>query len=197
MNRLHLILLAICLISGTAAAATADTVGPFLDFDEPVSISATLTINTHFTWPIDIYDEIIIIVNLATDVRALAYVTFDAPGFEDDALVTTIYGKPVAPAVSGLETTGFDPVSPEITPLSGETIFGDSGTAYLSHFATGPTALSSLPTLFPDLDLSAFQGDSSSIVYAFQTSMPVSEIPEPATLSLLALGGLALIRRRK
>lgn len=198
MNHSYLVLLVIVLISGTAAAIT---VGPFLDFDEPVEPAGFYWHwDTEFTniWGDTIKDSITISCSAPVHVHGLAYVTLGALGFEDDALVTTIYGKALDPAVPGLETTGFNPLSPEITPISGETIFGASGTAYQSFFATGPTALSSLPFLFPDLDLSSFQGDPLSVVYAFQTSMPASEIPEPATMTLLVIvGSFAMLRRKR
>jgi hypothetical protein len=57
--------------------------------------------------------------------------------------------------------------------------------------------LADLPTVLPGWDLLAFaQGDPSSIVYvAGPGNVPFSDIPEPGTLALLALGALGLLCR--
>ena len=150
--------------------------------------------------------------------RGLAYVTTGLTSTSGQAedVITTIYGQAYTPIGTGLETTGFTAASPEMTPVSGETIIGLSGTEYTSFWASGPTALSDLgPTLLlgdggttgsilGDFDLSDFQGDPTSVVYMFQTYVPDSDIeapvPEPLTMVALGMGIASLggyIRRRR
>jgi hypothetical protein len=198
MNRVHWVLLVLLLVSGTAVATTTE---PWLDVDQLVSPSSfTITIDS---WYKDYHLDHIVIgsPSSAFNLRGLGYITNDT-GALGESLVTTIYGQALTPVGSGgLDTTGFNALSPEMTPVSGETIIGTSGTEYQSFFASGPTALSTLPSLFPSFDLSYFKGDSSSVVYAFQTFVPTSDLPVPEPLTIVAIGmGIAglggYVRRR-
>lgn len=127
--------------------------------------------------------------------------TFDDPD-DPEALITTIYGIDVEPD-GPLAITGFDSRL-VASPASFETIIGASGTHYVSH-STMTVPLGDLATTFPGYDLSIFQGDPSLVVFAFQTTVPVSDlysVPEVSTgamLSLAAIGaaGYALYRRRR
>jgi hypothetical protein len=51
--------------------------------------------------------------------------------------------------------------------------------------------------LAEDVDYFVSQGTDDLSGYAVLTTGPAPEVPEPATMSLLALGGMAMLRRRK
>ena len=98
----------------------------------------------------------------------------------------------VAPLVHNLRmvTHNFGGLNPSyditITDSNG-TVHSATGLANWGHVATAPTSgISAI-----DFQMAVFDQRSDFVVDN------VSVVPEPATLSLLALGGLALIRRRR
>lgn len=106
--------------------------------------------------------------------------------------ITTIYGIDMDPNSVTMSLTGFNPLAPEIIPVSGETIVTNFGTEYTS-FAEYTVTAASLGALLPGYNLSPFAAaDPSSIFYVFQTDAPIDEIltPEPASTMLLLSGGL-------
>jgi hypothetical protein len=117
-----------------------------------------------------------------------------------DFAIIDIYAVDTNP-YGPLMEAGFNPTTPQMTPLSGETFFGVSN----SYSATnlGPLTVGSLATTFPGFDLSVFSGaDPAGIVYAYEADIPVSDArlcPEPSSLYLLGSGllGFAGIVRRK
>ena len=132
----------------------------------------------------------------------------DTSGFAGTATVTTIYGIDQNPSGQALQLTGVDPTDPEFAPSSSETIFGNSGTPYVSSSAFTVPIASLSEVLGPGYDLSAFAGgDPNSLVYGFQTTVSgcdflTSSVPEPGTLVCFAeamamLGGLFIWRRRR
>lgn len=133
---------------------------------------------------------------------AAAYVVYNEQSLPTDTMsIYTIYGVDLDPNnAAALSLGGYDTTNGPLPVLGDEQFTGPSGTTYLSE---GPTLkpISDLSALLgPDADLSIFGGDTGKSVMVFQTAMPFSEmgvVPEPAALSLLALGGPALLRRRR
>ncbi|MCF7957910.1 MAG: PEP-CTERM sorting domain-containing protein [Phycisphaerae bacterium] len=131
---------------------------------------------------------------------AAAYIQYeDSSTTTDNMTVFTVYGHDANPTVpDALSLTGYDPAE-TIPVFEGEQITGPSGIVY-DHNSSQLVSVSSLPSVLgADADLSIFSGDTSWQVWVFETTMPFSEVavPEPVTLTLLALGGLAMIRRRR
>jgi hypothetical protein len=113
--------------------------------------------------------------------------------------ITTMYGVDLNPAGTDLHTTGFDADQAAALEFQSETFIGNSGTLY-SGVSLGTPTLAELPALFPGLDLSLFGGNPSSVVYAFQTTVPSADIgaPEPSTavLAVVACGLMCVLRKR-
>ena len=133
---------------------------------------------------------------VATDVGGVAYLGSSTPDSSiGDLIITTIYGLNLDPTGTVLEVTGFDSIVQSLITITDTTFFGNSGTTYAATF-NEVHMLAELPALLPGFDLSPFQGNPSSIVYIFQTTVPAYEtlqVPEPPTLACLALGGLLLM----
>jgi hypothetical protein len=132
----------------------------------------------------------------------VGYVTAQTPDDTGTLLVTTVYGAEQIPPRPELMMTGFpaDPAFDQTVSFMGEVFVGASGTTYPGTPLL-PLTVAELPARFPDFDLALFAGaDPASRVFAFQTTIPASDlevIPEPATLMLLSVGGLAVLRRKR
>jgi hypothetical protein len=113
-------------------------------------------------------------------------------------VIFSIYGIDLNPGGASLLLTGVT-APPQFSFLSGETIFGNSGTPYTSTFASKVPIEELFLLLGPGFDLSPFSaGDPNSNVYVFQTIVPAAEItsvaPEPSTWVLstsMAMLGVA------
>lgn len=185
------------------------TLGPFQDYKahldpSPVPIPA-LTIgdkDPKSKWAKDFALIDLPIGYSSVDLRGVMYVSPEPADFSGNIVFTTMYGIDLDPSSAALQIGGFNPVSPEVALISGETIIGKSGTSYPSSFGATST-LADLPAVLPGFDLSPFVGAPSSFVYFFQTMAPATDfpitVPEPATLALAGMGALALFaaaRRR-
>ncbi|CAG0995256.1 hypothetical protein PHYC_02522 [Phycisphaerales bacterium] len=130
----------------------------------------------------------------------VAFFTSGANGIADGIVqVTTVYGIDLTPGAPQVSLTGFDPLNPQLVPLSGETIYSRFGTTYES-VASLTLPLSNIGSILPGHDLSWFAGgDPGSTLYAFQTYAPLDEFlaPAPGSLALLGLGGVLAVRRRR
>jgi hypothetical protein len=110
--------------------------------------------------------------------------------------ITTMYGLDMDPTSSTLQLTGFTPDEALGIRFSDEQFFGQSGTAYPGT-SLGTLALGELPVMFPDFELSPLVGDPSSLVYVFQTTMPLADVPVPEPYSwTLACGGAVVLACR-
>jgi len=193
-------------LPGTAGTVT---LGPYPDFAGWVDQTSSTTLNTVVNIPIP-WDGTITIrdaITVRTTVRVPVFVPsyvrikiFGDPQIEDPLSFFDIYAQDMDPENPGTLLTGFNATAPELIPLSSERFIGLSGTEYPAPVQA--VYLGDLHSLLPDFDLSAFsQGNANSIVYlAGPGQVPAADAitPEPATLSLLALGGLvALLRHKK
>jgi hypothetical protein len=191
----------VCAVPGKAGVIF---VGPFPDFAGTLTVTASVTVLTGGTAiiPIPFDGTIRITIRDRVTLRVNATVPVFVPTF----LATTICGDPdvcalqvadvwamdLNPGGGTLSLTGFDPVNPQITPLSQEMFIGGSGTAYPATMV--PTTLANLPSALPGFDLSAFSGNPNSIVYVAQTDLPPSDfVPEPGTFVVSAAAGLGLL----
>ena len=209
---MHRFILAAALALSAIPMANAATYGPYQDaqatvgpFTDPTGgsgpTSIVIIIDSRLR---DFTDHIEINIPWFTTAHVLgvAYVQTSASD-PNVAEVTTIYGHDLNPPHQGPSTqpsmaaTGFDPINPEVLAAANETFISPSNIVYDAHSIQART-LADLPGLFSDpVDLSPFSGDPSGIFYVFQTTLPASVIPEPASLGLLSLGAVALLRRRR
>ncbi|MEI8194468.1 MAG: PEP-CTERM sorting domain-containing protein [Phycisphaerae bacterium] len=126
----------------------------------------------------------------------VSYLTYDMSSTTADLLFTTIYGIDSNPTLAdAVAMTGYSMSGPPLT-MSGESVLGADGIVYHASVSQLTPIADLASFLGSGFDLSPFGGDTSMGVYLFQTSIPVSAVPEPASLSLLALGAVALLRRR-
>jgi hypothetical protein len=208
MNKLSLFgtLLCVAIVSLPSSAAPV-TMGPYKDFKGNVTTTVTATITTSLSATINVpFDGSItaavrdfasVSVSVTTPVYVPTYVTVQtsaATPFDkntDSVLLTDIYAQDLNPGNElPLVLTGFNPISPEVQMLTPETFIGISGAEYPSSLVV--STVGNLPALLPGFDLSAFTGDPSSIVYVNQATMPATDVPEPASCTLLGFGAIAL-----
>jgi len=178
--------------AGTVSASVSVTLltGAFLSFDIP--FDGTFTLNLR--------DRLSISVSVQTDIYAATYARAETCGRDTvcGVQLIDIWARHVS-ARHPAQLTGFDPLEPEIRPLSDEVFIGASGTEYPAPI--DPVALGDLAVMLPDLDLSAFSGDPASLVYVAAGNIPPLElVPEPSFAVPLATGILlcrAIATRRK
>ena len=188
------------------------TFGPYPDFAGWVNQTSSITLPTVFDATIQIplddsihislTDRITVRVTKSVSVFVPSYVRIKIvgdPEIEDPLSFFDIYAQDLDPANPGTNLTGFSATNPELIPLSSEMFIGLSGTEYPAPVQA--LFLGDLPALLPDFDLSAFAGGNpNSIVFiGGPGQVPAADaiVPEPATLGLLLIGGLALLRPRR
>ena len=124
-----------------------------------------------------------------------------ALGYYQDVLASESQNEPMT-------TWSF---TPEITGYGGDWTLGGpggSGNSLLVYISGVPTAVGSIPNSYgggfwgfisdtPFTSVELIGGGGSNQQNYRLDDMVYSQVPEPATMSLLALGGLALIRRRR
>lgn len=199
-------LAAVLVFAGLGVSSTgAATIGPILDYRDAVGpgtpgnpASLTIIINTKF-WRIT--DRIIIdIPALATDAIHIAGVGFVSPTSNPgQSRVTTVYGVDANPASSGLSLDGLSASAPEFAlGAGGNEVITAGGAFYQASSPLWSTrnGLGNNP-LYSGFDFSSFGGASDSQFLVFDTIVPTADVPEPASLGLLALGGIVMMRRGK
>ena len=198
----------------------ATTFGPFPDFKGFQNIAVPITIDTflgvNLSIPFDgsiqigVKDSRTFNVTVPVPIFAATYVnvtTTMADPFDpqtDDLLLTDVWAFDLNPTgdPNDILLTGFDPLDPEILPLSDEVFIGRSGTIYPTSLNVTST-IANLGALLPGYDLTAFTGNPDSIVYVSQGSMPASDavVPEPSSFTLVVTGFVSMLgygwRRRQ
>ena len=196
-------LLVVALVVAFAATASAGpiyTVGPGAGFSATELDSAGTRINVE-------RDPVFLAAGRYT-VLSFAMNTGNAAGYVTPFLLTgspSIYtvawvGDRFDPAASGIQTDAYLPGTEEFVLAAGGNVYAgfyqSSGLVYLRS-NVGYTDHDNTPTepTYVGETVSNFSHANWPRTYAFEVN--VEYIPEPATLSLLALGGLALLRRRR
>lgn len=190
-----------------AQPSEAAVYGPVPDGFVTVLVPVTMKVPTHLDITIEVPftnfggririgqpDDHEYTFNVPLEAILFSYVTITstpADGFDlqtDDLILTDITGMALG-GPTDLIATGFDPISPEVVVASTPTFEGISGTTYAADLEVTST-IAELGTLLPDFDLTGFSGDTSSIVYVSQFTVPASDfatiIPEPSTLAIWA-----------
>ncbi|HZZ44120.1 MAG TPA: hypothetical protein VFE58_14380 [Tepidisphaeraceae bacterium] len=163
-------------------------VGPWLTPPNPPYIWTNLPVN-QFSYQNIINDSVAvnhhIIIDSPFRVAGTGYFVDNGNEAADGIDFVTIYGVNVGTDGGPLTITGFDPTNPQLD-FSDEKVIGHEGIIYLSSSNRILPLGSLAATLGPDFDLSAFQGDPNSLVYVFDTPIPLAvAVPEPATALLL------------
>lgn len=120
----------------------------------------------------------------------VAFFTSDAFGVPADlVLITTVYGIDLTPEAEQPSLTGFNPVEPQLVPVSVETIFSRFGPIYESEpHMTIP--LGEIGALLPGHDLSWFAlGDPGTVLYVFQVMAPFTDFYNSAGGCLADMNG--------
>jgi hypothetical protein len=103
--------------------------------------------------------------------------------------------------ISGFTWMGLTPVSGDlsgsVSSLDGSELDGGNFSSGLVTFSPGNSVLS-LSFNIPEIGFADSVGEHTSFgSFTFTGDWLLRPVPEPATMSLLAVGGLALIRRRR
>jgi hypothetical protein len=106
-----------------------------------------------------------------------------ATGLQLEQLITEIDGDGNAPASVGVTASTSDPTNGALSGLDGGGVYN----LFLTFAGGGPSASNNL-----GIDLS-YYNDSDLTDYTF---MAIAVVPEPMSLSLLAIGGVGLMARR-
>ena len=111
--------------------------------------------------------------------------------------IVDVWAKDLNPSGDAIVLSGFDGPVPGMVPEYGEQFFGNSGTGYVGSSTT--TTVGGLGSELPGFDMSAFAGaDPEGIVYISSAIIPASDVPtvpEPSSLVLAVIGGLAFASR--
>lgn len=100
-----------------------------------------------------------------------------------NTLITEIAGGGIAPASAGVTASTTDPTHGNLSGLDGGSVYN----LFLTFAGGGPSATDDL-----GMDFSS-SNDPNLVSYTFNA---ISVVPEPMSLSLLALGGVGLMARR-
>jgi hypothetical protein len=214
---------ALALAIWTDNCAVAATYGPFADLKETIDVPQGDGIVISFSFPTEhkvsgpvsnpppnvgdtVKDKITYSIEIPinfsffANVGGIAWHSTEEPD-NGSRVITTLYGVDLDPNGTSMHLTGFDAVQAAQLSFHDETIIGASGTLY-SGVSLGTPTLADLPALLPGFDLSAIDGDPSSVVYVFQTTVPHFDIaPEPASWLSAGIGvaifAWASLRRRQ
>lgn len=170
--------------------------GPLQDAKEAsAGLSVTISIHSQF-WKVT--DDITIIWRAANAFMAGVGYAETIAGDPDNYRLTTIYGDDLNPAGPALLVGGVNATTPDYDIVGGEHIHGTNGLIYDSSSSASLT-FQQLSAQYPQFDLSVFDGTNTTAVFRqFTTIVPVSAVPEPASLAI-GLGGIGFfaLRRRR
>jgi hypothetical protein len=108
-------------------------------------------------------------------VLGVSYITSDDAASRDTVRFTTVYGLDLQPDSTELAMTGFNRRAPELK-FHSERVLGPEGNVYDANFSKFVPIANLGKVLGPGFDLSPFQGDPSSSVYVFRTTIPSSAL---------------------